>query len=529
MHQCANYLEPRLEELCEKLQQQLKGDAEGDDSGTIKEIGQRKYEEVFREYMCLAMTVSIAIDVIDANNFLAMLWSGWGEMERALVHLRRAKHEYLKVMQVVGSYCPQYKALYRHEAHMDTVLDDSALDKQTVLGKLYPGLVTIESSYTHTHFYFAQVYGNLGKDYVATQYVESTLYRQLRYQLGASGARTPEQQAGVTEEEVQKYFEHGQTKDDEQQQKADLESSEDGELHDFSAEFLSDLIGTGQVEPLDALDWAKNSMRLCTFYVNKQKFIFGAHCLKASEIMLGLEKQRRGIIDNDGNRINDASDQEPEDVRRVESELHAHWGKLYVAILKQAHDRDLGRTVGRDLVGTSEESLEDEAPGITENSTTRSENMEKAIKKVIDSSQTAPSGETTSVEKELLEHESEDEIDGTNAWKSVSLERRPFLSFIKRASINLLEQVSDMDSKDKDSGSEYVPILHITLSEDVIDFATARDVFKTANKHIQEALEFFVLDGFVTDHVGLLSDLSKLYKYVSIRFIYLPVSPLVFK
>eukprot|EP01138_Halocafeteria_seosinensis_P001162 gb/GECG01001188.1/.p1 GENE.gb/GECG01001188.1/~~gb/GECG01001188.1/.p1 ORF type:complete len:886 (+),score=109.53 gb/GECG01001188.1/:1-2658(+) len=506
LSRCVNYLEPRLLDISGLLTDHATSKQDESQSSNISTL---HYQDAFKEYMCLAMIVSIAIDVLDANNFLAMLWSGWDENEKALVHLRRAKHSYLRAMKAIGYYCPEYKHL--HQAKMESIKEqnDNA-DKESILWKLHPGLVTIESSYTHTHFYYAQVYGNLGRYYVATKYVESTLYRQLRYQLGVRGNHTQEQQVPVTEEEVERYFQRGTETDEETEKTA-------------TTEFLSDLIGTGQVEPLDALDWARNAMRLCTFYLNKSRYTFAAHCLKASEIMLGLEKERRNIdVTNDADlkalmRIhqNDNSSQVTEELLRIEAELHAHWGKLYVSVLEDAYNRERSGASSAAMEDRDEEQI----PHFTHASDARARLMEDSIQEHISFSKetTLSSGDTTSEEKGVLENESEDELDGQNVWQSVSTEEAPFVSFIRCSSLNLLKQITHID-QEKSLGTldQYIPVVRITLPDNIRDFPSARDVFKAASKHIYEALEFFVLDGFVTDHVGLLSDLSKLYKYIAL-------------
>jgi hypothetical protein len=43
----------------------------------------------------------------------------------------------------------------------------------------------------------------------------------------------------------------------------------------------------------------------------------------------------------------------------------------------------------------------------------------------------------------------------------------------------------------------------------------AREVFLKASKHLEEAKKVFVLEGYVTDHVNLLRDTSRLYRALS--------------
>lgn len=51
--------------------------------------------------------------------------------------------------------------------------------------------------------------------------------------------------------------------------------------------------------------------------------------------------------------------------------------------------------------------------------------------------------------------------------------------------------------------------------EDVKTFAQARTLFVAANKHLEAALEYFVVEGFVTDHAHLMRGISRLYRDLS--------------
>jgi KIF-1 binding protein C terminal len=57
--------------------------------------------------------------------------------------------------------------------------------------------------------------------------------------------------------------------------------------------------------------------------------------------------------------------------------------------------------------------------------------------------------------------------------------------------------------------------LEIERLDSLNSFEACRAVFKKALAHFQKALDVLVLDGYVTDHCGLLALVGKLYKYVS--------------
>lgn len=46
-------------------------------------------------------------------------------------------------------------------------------------------------------------------------------------------------------------------------------------------------------------------------------------------------------------------------------------------------------------------------------------------------------------------------------------------------------------------------------------FESAREVFKAGHFHLLKAKEYIVLDGYVTEHIGILRNISSLYKYLA--------------
>lgn len=50
---------------------------------------------------------------------------------------------------------------------------------------------------------------------------------------------------------------------------------------------------------------------------------------------------------------------------------------------------------------------------------------------------------------------------------------------------------------------------------DIQDIEQAKLLFRLANTQFKKAIDFFLLDGYVTEHVQIRQDISKLYKYLS--------------
>lgn len=53
------------------------------------------------------------------------------------------------------------------------------------------------------------------------------------------------------------------------------------------------------------------------------------------------------------------------------------------------------------------------------------------------------------------------------------------------------------------------------LVTDITDIEQAKFLFRLGNTQFKKALEFFVLDGYVTDHSRITKDISDLYKYIT--------------
>ena len=50
---------------------------------------------------------------------------------------------------------------------------------------------------------------------------------------------------------------------------------------------------------------------------------------------------------------------------------------------------------------------------------------------------------------------------------------------------------------------------------DVSDIEQAKFLFRLGNTQFKKALEFYVIDGYVTDHSRIKKDVSDLYKYIT--------------
>jgi hypothetical protein len=85
---------------------------------------------------------------------------------------------------------------------------------------------------------------------------------------------------------------------------------------------------------------------------------------------------------------------------------------------------------------------------------------------------------------------------------------------IQRMKMNT--SIEDLESLKTEAQRKYVDFPQLGIPwpkvEDIHDLEKAKEFFRLANTQFKKALEFFVLDGYVTQHIGLRKDISELYK-----------------
>lgn len=102
----------------------------------------------------------------EALNQVGILWTRLGKHDEALEYFKKAELLYIDFKNLIGG------APVMVEEYLSPKRDDD--------GKLeFERAAKFESAYTHTLFYFAQVYQHLGQADVSAQYCHVTLQRQL--------------------------------------------------------------------------------------------------------------------------------------------------------------------------------------------------------------------------------------------------------------------------------------------------------------------------------------------------------------
>jgi hypothetical protein len=200
----------------------------------------------------------------------------------------------------------------------------------------------------------------------------------------------------------------------------------------------------------------------------------------------------------------------PETLQRLLAESCVHWGQFYERVLRLAHNRRLNEQYGveEDEEGSNRSAAGDDAADI------RAE----------DAAADHVRGEGEERE-DLAASDHEGDVHllaaapaaGSGAGVGVGLRGPPFSELVFRATPAPLGKSFCPAAI---GGSRLSALLSasalpdVPAPERVTSFEAARDIFKAANGAFARAQEYFVVDGFVTDHINILQSLSKCYKYV---------------
>ena len=182
-------------------------------------------------------------------NYLAIIWSSMQEEQKS------------------KKYLDQNEQLYK-ECYSN---DNMALIAKTDVNEL-------ESEYTHTLFYMAQLYKNLNQTHKSAMCCHKTLQRQL------------------------KYDQHN----------------------------------------LNRKEWVENALGLATFYTNNERFRQSIHCIEAAiKISEKIKSANGNAEDDEKEEDNDDDDmnvfEDEEEQKKMKADIARAWGSLYAEILKKSY------------------------------------------------------------------------------------------------------------------------------------------------------------------------------------------------
>jgi hypothetical protein len=243
--------------------------------------------------------LAMCADAVRAANFLSLIWSGWDKHAAALQRLRAVKAAYRLVKAALRRAGPTAedeggdRAVFACEQAVASDREDSLRH-------------SLEVAFTHTHFYMAQVYAQLGHVAAAASHIESTLARQVHAPGGEAS-----------------------------------------------------LVHAIESSALDRLDWARNCLRLSEFHRNHRRWSDAAKCVAAARAMVAEEQLGVGIMRHSPPASGAAAAvTDAEHARwygdlgeRTRAECRVHWGHLHRDILRVARDREIGAVTEVDMLG----------------------------------------------------------------------------------------------------------------------------------------------------------------------------------
>ena len=217
----------------------------------------------------------------------------------------------------------------------------------------------------------------------------------------------------------------------------------------------------------DILDWAKNSAGLADFYLSTGEFIKCSLALSSTEYALN----ECAKMLNDENIKNKEMYELLNDIK---AELYRRWTNFDVNILKRAYERQCEK---ENMLYIGEEWIP----------------IQPKVEEDI--------GELIMVENKL--------------------ELIPSTSLSSSSELPPLPPDENMSSHSLIPKREFfcgLPVSEIPYIKDgdIENFDVARIVFLRGMANAENAKKYYVLDGFVTDHVNLLQNQSKMYHYISI-------------
>lgn len=482
----------------------------------------------------------LALSACECCNYLALLYSGWDNHARALRCLRVGKRVYrfMRALQARQTTLLQ-------QPRPSSVLRVEGVDAITLTHTPLPSLLlTLDSLYTHTLFYYAQVYGHLGCTVTAAKYVERTLCRQLAEQY----MDTRQAWQGLEAQEVDETR---------------VTAGEPNDAPDWTH-------GTSSAS-LDRLEWCRNALRLGSYHVSRLNWHAAALCIVAGETMLGTVVRQvrakagkassqaaagsgasavRSLETVSGTATTDSAAQAsatdskteaeppvqlPEALQRLLAECAAQWAALYSALLADARMRfraaqgDCDPPAApsssdfepmphdfHDNIGSGAEAVDafNTGPIIRYPAQAHAAGRLRGEgEDVIDAGDSDHEGDAALLSATGQEgghahvHDMATfaaTVGPTVAGSVISLGPGSLLHPGSLQPLSIAERVYTSSLQQLPDTAHTVP-----------GYETARDVFKAGLLACMKALSYFVVDGYVSEHVGLQTTISSLYKHLA--------------
>lgn len=394
-------------------------------------------------------------DAVKCFNLLGILWAGRVQLKRAFYYMhsavvwfRRMKAEGVATARKLKAAAASFGPLPPPPKGMPAAPVETVESNAAVLEEL-------ESIHTHTLFYLAQAYGHVGNSTQSSVHCYHTLRRQLK---------------GVLEP-----------------QKDEGDSS------------------TSSSNNSSVLEWCNNCQGLCDFFLATEQFHHAAYVLSVAEKVL---KERYRFVASaaptaTGSASGAAAASAPVQQHGVDDEpyyenlakLHRRWAKLDHIVLRQGIENS-GSWSGvpsafkpaAAAIGLSSSDTASDLPpppAAAGGAAVTADALVQSVQQAMDAAKIKAGGSD----------ESEEEVDAAvfAPFNGINVEETPFIT-------------SDINKYGPGA-----PTPSASTNTNINCYDDARRVFVRAQARLESAKKFFLMDGFVSDHIQLLQDHSKLF------------------
>jgi hypothetical protein len=260
------------------------------------------------------------------------------------------------------------------------------------------------------------------------------------------------------------------------------------------------LLTTQLTDIKTSLEWIKNCCGISDFYLSLSSPLLASLALLSAEKVLKekvisqlyteMEKQLKEVEEREGKEKSEEmrkkTNQKPNfmignlNAAEIEADIHRRFGFLDSYILKQASERWKELQYIEEIVSEDHDNGKRKSSLIEEMNKSY-ENIEEKMEydRILSNSATSSSSSSSTMMDNNKEEKKEGDL---------------FVSFFEGLPIKPFSCISAIE---------------------INSFEDARTVFLRASSRLEQSKKYYVLDGFVTDHVTLLQENSKLYHYLS--------------
>eukprot|EP00753_Platysulcus_tardus_P000352 PLAT10358.1.p1 GENE.PLAT10358.1~~PLAT10358.1.p1 ORF type:complete len:827 (+),score=416.82 PLAT10358.1:55-2481(+) len=270
---------------------------------------------------------------------------------------------------------------------------------------------------------------------------------------------------------------------------------------------LTRQLATG--EGYDAAEWVQNAVNLSDYYRTTRAVRTADYCLRAAAAVAARDIGERVAVTAE--LLEATSDSEAEKLARLYANVDRGQALLLAEVLREAFEDAIIRTGGSAGEAFAEERLRQ----------AREEEEKQAdmLRLAVEAEEAAEARSAAEAAAAGGDADAAAAVEAAAAALDADAHRDEVLEPPPPSRASLLEEAAE----EKLLGDvESVTFHGLSLADskavvaaDVVGFDSARALFKRCNAFVTRALAFYVLDGFVTDHIHLLQLRSRIYRYLA--------------